>query len=84
MSQRDKPETIAVTLPEVKGCIGWVGEYVYYTDGRDVWKAHRTNVVDTRTGYLIGRWECSVHQWNIFPHIRQGLPKIHPGKPRNT
>jgi len=40
--------------------------YIYYTDGRDVFRAPINNVVDVRTGYLIGRWECSLTQFNHF------------------
>jgi len=50
-------------------CKGFIAEYngfIYYTDGTDVFKAPKTNVVDCTTGYLIGRWECSLTHFNTF------------------
>lgn len=59
-----------------KGFIGQVGEYIYYQRGKDVFIAHQTNVTDVRNGYLQGRWECTIAQWNKYEHLRQGLPTI--------
>lgn len=61
-------------MPDIKGYIGqseYEGQaYYYYTDGQDVYRAPASSVVDTQTGYLIGRWECSfVH----FNHYRQSV-----------
>jgi len=57
-------------MKNIKGYIGkseYNGtEYIYYSDGNDVFKAPSGNVVDTQTGYLIGRWECSLTHFNHF------------------
>ena len=57
-------------MTEIKGYIGETERnnitYYYYTDGNDVFKAPKGNVEDCRTGYLIGRWECSLIHFNNF------------------
>lgn len=60
----------------VKGFIGELNKLIYYTDGQDVFRAPFSNVVDTQTGYLQGRWECSVAHWNRHDFARMGLPKV--------
>jgi hypothetical protein len=60
---------------QTKGFIGKVGEMIYYTDGKDVYRAHETNQMDV-TGYLFGRWECSVTHWNRFSEKLYGLPPV--------
>jgi len=50
-------------------CKGYIGEYegyIYYTNGQDVFRASESNVVDCITGYLIGRWECTLTHFNHF------------------
>ena len=57
------------TTQYIKGFIGRFEDYIYYTDGNDVYKAHKTNVVDCTSGYLIGRWECSLDHFNRFKDV---------------
>jgi hypothetical protein len=39
---------------------------VYYQDGKDVFAAWEGSAVDVTTGYLQGRWECSIGHWNRY------------------
>lgn len=50
----------------VKGFIAEVNDLVYYTDGRDVYRASKSSVADVRTGFLIGRWECSLDHFKRY------------------
>jgi hypothetical protein len=59
-----------------KGYLGEQNGLVYFHDGRDVYRAPRSNVVDVRTGYLQGRWECTVEHWNRFAQAVYGLPLV--------
>lgn len=43
-------------MKDSKGHICWVGDYEYYTDGHDIHRGHKTDVIDVRTHYRIGRW----------------------------
>lgn len=54
------------TPREIKGYIGEAGGMIYYTDGKEVFRAPPSNVVDIQTGYLIGRWECSLEHWERY------------------
>ena len=67
----------ATALPEsVKGYIGTVNDLIYYHDTSDVYRATLGTVPDCRTGYLQGRWECSLAHWNHYSHIRNGLSQV--------
>lgn len=61
----------------VKGYIGTLEDKsTIYHDGRDVYRAAYGNVEDCRTGYLQGRWECSVTHWNAGRHAVFSLPQV--------
>lgn len=51
---------------EVKGLVGIAGNEYFFTDGRDIYRASKDSVVDTRTGFPQGRWECSVEHWRRY------------------
>jgi hypothetical protein len=60
-----------------KGYIGTLEDKsTVYHDGQNVYRAAFGNVADCTTGYLIGRWECSVQQWNTFRHTIFNLPRV--------
>ena len=60
----------------VKGYIGKLEGLIYYTDGKDVFRAPESNVVDCNTGYLIGRWECTLEHFNRFINtVYHGIDK---------
>lgn len=50
----------------VKGFFAFNGNLIYYTDGKNVYRATEGTVADVRTGYLIGRYECSVAHWQRY------------------
>ena len=66
---------------EIKGWIGQKGNLIYYTDGKNVFRAPVGNAVDCKTGYLMGRWECSVPHWNRYCEAVYALPKVEEVKP---
>ena len=51
---------------EIKGYIGEANGLIYFTDGVNVYRAPETNVIDCDTGYLIGRWECSLNHFEVY------------------
>ena len=50
----------------IKGYIGADGDFIYYSTGTDVYRAHKENAVDCITGFIIGRWECTLTQFNNY------------------
>lgn len=63
----------------VKGYVGEQNGAVYYCDLSNVYRAqiNALPVPDARTGYLQGRWECSVSHWNQYRDAcYPGMPKI--------
>jgi len=66
---------------KIKGYIGERHGFIYYTDGRNVYRANgAANVVDVTTGYLVaGRWECSVEHWDRYCRVLYDLPPIGKG-----
>ncbi len=68
--------TVKTSPPAFKGEIGRKGGQVYYTDGKNVFRASPDNAVDVTSGYLIGRWECTVEHWNRFAEAVYGMEKI--------
>lgn len=60
-----------------KGYIGSLPDSsVFVQDGRNVYRCAAGNVVDTRTGYLQGRWECTLIHWNRSAHALYDLPAV--------
>ena len=60
-----------INSSQVKGFV-WYDEanvIVYYHNGTDVFGAWEGNAVDIHTGYLIGRWECSISHWNTYAEV---------------
>ncbi len=49
-----------------RACHDAASGMVYYHNGKDVFAAWEGNAVDVNTGYLQGRWECSVGHWNQY------------------
>jgi hypothetical protein len=49
---------------------------IYYHDGRDVYRASPGTVADVTTGYLQGRWECSLRHWNRYCTAIYGMPAV--------
>ena len=54
---------------DIKGYIGESNDIIYYTNGTNVFRASKNNVVDVDTGYLIGRWECSLDHFKRFRSV---------------
>ena len=61
-------------VEKIKGFLGLVGDLVYFTDGRNVFRGPKSNSVDVTTGYMHGRWECSVEHWNRYCGSIYGMP----------
>lgn len=73
------------TLPKFERSKGSIGLYFddcsnqwieYFTDGKEVWRAPISNVLDCRTGYRVGRWECSLEMFEakrntLFAHVEE-------------
>ena len=59
----------------IKGYIGEIEDQIYYTDGKEVFRANRHNAVDCTTGYLIGRWECSLTHWQRYRNAVYSMVK---------
>jgi hypothetical protein len=57
-----------IDIAKVKGFVWYDAScgLVYYQNGRDVFAAWEGNAVDANTGYLQGRWECSIAHWNRY------------------
>jgi hypothetical protein len=57
-------------MEKCKGHICFVeteyGDYEWYTDGKELYRAPIGNVIDCRTGYRFGRWECSMAHYELF------------------
>lgn len=64
--------------PPVKGLIGKSREMIYFHDDQNVFRvpALSPGVADVRTGYLQGRWECSIEHWNRYCDSVYNLPKV--------
>lgn len=53
-------------MEKAKGELCRDGDMIYFTDGKDVFRAHKTDIADCRTGYLMGRWVISISQWEGY------------------
>ena len=53
-------------MEKFKGEIGRNGDMIYYQVGNEVYRAHKENAIDCDTGYLIGRWECSINHFEVY------------------
>ena len=51
------------------------GGLIYFVANGNVYAAKPTDVADSRSGYLQGRWESSVEQWNRYADAL-GRPKV--------
>lgn len=65
------------TLVPIRGFIS-ISKFglIYYTDGKNVYRATPGTVIDCISGYLQGRWECSVAHWNYFCKSVYEMPSI--------
>lgn len=52
-------------MEKSKGHICFNGEFEFYEKQGEVFRANKSNVIDIY-GYRIGRWECSIKQFNLF------------------
>lgn len=62
-------------MSAVKGFIAERNGRILFTDGRDVFAARPGDVEDVRTGFLIGRWECSVEHFRRFAAVYEVAPE---------
>ena len=53
-------------MKKVKGYIGKSDTHIYYAIDNDVYRATHDAITDCLTGYLQGRWECSLIQFNQY------------------
>jgi hypothetical protein len=52
-----------------KGFVMWANnahDAFFYSTGTDVYRAPINSVPDVTTGYVQGRWECTVEHWNRY------------------
>lgn len=56
-------------MEKSKGHIGFQGNSELYQINGQVYSAPIGNCFDVRTGARIGRWECSVEQFNRFRQL---------------
>ena len=55
------------------------GTMEYYVAGGELYRAPIDNCIDTRNGYRIGRWECSVEHFKLYyesVYKSWGIPEI--------